>query len=79
MTRSARALLPRADREALLLVYWEQLTYAEAAETLGCSVNAIGIRVHKAKARLRERRTPPACLPKFPDTSPLFPRSQARR
>jgi RNA polymerase sigma factor (sigma-70 family) len=45
--------LKPADREALLLVHWEQLTYAEAAETLGCSVNAVGIRVHKAKARLR--------------------------
>jgi RNA polymerase sigma factor (sigma-70 family) len=51
---AAVAQLKPADREALLLVYWEQLTYAEAAETLGCSVNAIGIRVHKAKARLRE-------------------------
>jgi len=39
--------------EALLLVHWEQLTYAEAAETLGCSVNAVGIRVHRAKERLR--------------------------
>jgi RNA polymerase sigma factor (sigma-70 family) len=46
--------LKHADREALLLVHWEQLSYAEAAETLGCSVNAVGIRVHKAKARLRE-------------------------
>jgi RNA polymerase sigma-70 factor (ECF subfamily) len=43
-----------AHREALLLVHWEQLTYAEAAEALGCSVNAVGIRVHKARARLRE-------------------------
>ena len=48
-----RELRP-ADREALLLVHWEQLTYAEAAETLGCSVNAVGIRVHKAKTRLRQ-------------------------
>jgi len=40
-------------REALLLVHWEQLTYAEAAEALGCSVNAVGIRVHRAKERLR--------------------------
>jgi RNA polymerase sigma-70 factor (ECF subfamily) len=51
---AAVAKLKPADREALLLVHWEQLTYAEAAETLGCSVNALGIRVHKAKARLRE-------------------------
>jgi RNA polymerase sigma factor (sigma-70 family) len=48
-----RELKP-AYREALLLVHWEQLTYAEAAETLGCSVNAVGIRVHRAKERLRE-------------------------
>ncbi|HEX6521729.1 MAG TPA: RNA polymerase sigma factor [Streptosporangiaceae bacterium] len=51
---AAVAQLKPADREALLLVHWEQLTYAEAAQTLGCSVNAIGIRVHKAKAHLRE-------------------------
>jgi RNA polymerase sigma-70 factor (ECF subfamily) len=42
-----------AYREALLLVHWEQLTHAEAAEALGCSVNAVGIRVHRAKERLR--------------------------
>jgi len=51
---AAIAQLKPADREALLLVHWEQLTYAEAAETLGCSVNALGIRVHKAKTRLRQ-------------------------
>lgn len=48
-----RELKP-AYREALRLVHWEQLTYAEAAETLGCSVNAVGIRVHRAKERLRQ-------------------------
>lgn len=47
-----RELKP-AYREALLLVHWEQLTHAEAAEVLGCSVNAVGIRVHRAKERLR--------------------------
>jgi RNA polymerase sigma-70 factor (ECF subfamily) len=36
-------------------VHWEQLTYAEAAEALGCSVNAVGLRVHRAKERLRTR------------------------
>jgi RNA polymerase sigma-70 factor, ECF subfamily len=46
--------LKPAHREALLLVHWEQLSYAEAAQALGCSVNAVGIRVHKARARLRE-------------------------
>lgn len=46
--------LPAAEREALQLVLWEQLTHAEAAQVLGCSVNAVGIRVHRAKARLRD-------------------------
>lgn len=50
---AALAQLKAADREALLLVHWEQLSYAEAALVLGCSANAVGIRVHKAKARMR--------------------------
>lgn len=41
------------DREALQLVIWDQLSQAEAAQVLGCSANAVGIRVHRAKARLR--------------------------
>ena len=41
--------LKSSQREALLLVHWEQLTYAEAAEALGCSVNAVGIRVQKRR------------------------------
>jgi RNA polymerase sigma-70 factor, ECF subfamily len=50
---AALAQLKAAHREALLLVHWEQLSYAEAAQALGCSANAVGIRVHKAKARMR--------------------------
>jgi len=46
--------LSPAEREALQLVLWEQLSHAEAAQVLGCSVNAVGIRVHRAKARLRD-------------------------
>lgn len=41
------------DREILRLVTWEELTHAEVAETLGCSVNAVGIRLHRARKRLR--------------------------
>jgi RNA polymerase sigma factor (sigma-70 family) len=51
---AALARLRATDREALLLVHWEQLSYAEAAQALGCSANAVGIRVHKAKTRMRE-------------------------
>jgi RNA polymerase sigma factor (sigma-70 family) len=46
--------VPPAEREALMLVAWEQLSYAEAAQVLGCSPNAIGLRVHRARARMRE-------------------------
>jgi RNA polymerase sigma-70 factor, ECF subfamily len=50
--------LPPAEREALRLVLWEQLSHADAAKVIGCSVNAVGIRVHRAKARLREALGP---------------------
>ncbi|MBO0832911.1 MAG: RNA polymerase sigma factor [Actinobacteria bacterium] len=55
-----------ADREALLLVCWEELSYAEAGQVLGCSANAVGIRVHKAKARLRTLLDP-----EYAPTGPL--------
>lgn len=51
---AAIARLRPAEREALALVLWEELSHAEAARVLGCSVNAVAIRVHRAKARLRE-------------------------
>lgn len=43
------------EREALLLVVWDQLSHAEAAVVLGCSANAVAIRVYRAKIRLREQ------------------------
>lgn len=46
--------LPDANREALRLVAWDGCTYAEAAQVLGCSVSAVTMRIHKAKAQLRE-------------------------
>jgi RNA polymerase sigma factor (sigma-70 family) len=51
---AAMQQLRPADREALRLVHWEQLSHAEAGAVLGCSANAVAIRVHRAKARLRE-------------------------
>ena len=57
-------VLRPVDREALLLVAWDGLSHAEAAQVLGCSVNAIGIRVHRAKARLRAVLA--ACEPSTP-------------
>lgn len=46
-------LRPR-DREALQLVLWDDLTHAEAAAVLGCSENAVDLRLRRARARLRD-------------------------
>jgi RNA polymerase sigma factor (sigma-70 family) len=54
---AALRCLGPAEREAVQLVLWEQLSHAEAARVLGCSANAVAIRVHRAKARLRAALT----------------------
>jgi RNA polymerase sigma-70 factor (ECF subfamily) len=44
----------RADDRVLLEhVYWERLTYREIADILGISVNAVGIRINRAKKSLK--------------------------
>ncbi|MGD0593129.1 MAG: RNA polymerase sigma factor [Acidimicrobiales bacterium] len=52
---SAISQLTARDREVLTLVAWEQLSHGEAAEVLGCSVNAFTIRLHRARKRLAAR------------------------
>ncbi|MBO0810311.1 MAG: sigma-70 family RNA polymerase sigma factor [Actinobacteria bacterium] len=60
--RAAVERLPPLDRETLRLVAWDGLSHAETAEVLGCSVNAVALRVHKAKARLKAELGPPEPL-----------------
>lgn len=50
-----RALLRlrEGDREILRLFAWEQLTTPEIAIVLGVSANTTGVRLHRAKERLR--------------------------
>jgi RNA polymerase sigma-70 factor (ECF subfamily) len=43
--------LPERDRELLALVAWEGLGNAEIAVVLGCSSNAVSIRLHRARKR----------------------------
>jgi RNA polymerase sigma-70 factor (ECF subfamily) len=50
---AALSRLSDREREALQLVLWEELSHADAAQVLGCSANAVAIRVHRAKTRLR--------------------------
>ena len=53
LTDAVSRLRP-AEPEALALVHWEELSHAEAARVLGCSANAVAIRVHRARRRLRQ-------------------------
>lgn len=55
----AVARLRPAEREAIALVHWEQLSHGEAARVLGCSANAVAIRVHRARSRLRQSLADP--------------------
>jgi RNA polymerase sigma factor (sigma-70 family) len=50
--QAAITRLGRSDRDVLSLVFWEHLTHEEAAKVLGCSSNAVALRLLKAKARL---------------------------
>jgi len=49
----AMSELGEADRELLLLVSWEELAPAEAAQVLGISSLAARSRLHRARRRLR--------------------------
>jgi RNA polymerase sigma-70 factor (ECF subfamily) len=44
-------LRPR-DQEVLRLIAWDALSNAEAAAVLGCSINALSIRLHRARGAL---------------------------
>lgn len=56
--RYARAALPSRQQAALVLVYEEGLSGAEAARVLGVSTKAVERLLARARARLRERLKP---------------------
>jgi RNA polymerase sigma factor (sigma-70 family) len=51
--RAALSRLREEDREILLLVAWEDLKVAEAAEVIGISAPGARARLHRARRRLR--------------------------
>ncbi len=51
--RAAMRALRPADREALQLVLWDELSHAEAAAVLGCSPNAFELRYRRARKAVR--------------------------
>jgi RNA polymerase sigma factor (sigma-70 family) len=69
-------LRPR-DREVLQLVLWDDLTHAEAAAILGCSVNAVELRFRRAQARVRDALDIISTTVDLPDV-PLDPTHQWR-
>jgi RNA polymerase sigma-70 factor (ECF subfamily) len=59
---SAVASLNDDDQELLRLVAWEELSHREIAEVFDCSINAVAIRIHRARARLAEALRKPQHL-----------------
>lgn len=52
--RAAMSALRPADREALQLVLWDELSHAEAAALVGCSANAFELRYRRARNAVRD-------------------------
>lgn len=50
--RTAIGRLRARDQELLRLVLWEGLSHAQAGDVVGCSANAVAIRLHKVRRRL---------------------------
>jgi len=50
----ALAMLPAGDRDVLLLIAWEQLTYQEVSMALGIPVGTVQSRLHRARAKVRQ-------------------------
>jgi RNA polymerase sigma-70 factor (ECF subfamily) len=63
------ARLSSADREVLTLNAWYELSADEAAQALGCSRSAYGVRLHRARRRFAEQLRAAGHL----DSSELLP------
>jgi RNA polymerase sigma-70 factor (ECF subfamily) len=53
--REALAALPAAQRDAIVLHWFEGFSFAEVAEILGIKLSAVKVRAHRGYQRLRER------------------------
>ncbi len=49
---AALAALKEPERELIQLAVWDELPHAEIALALGCSENAVAIRLHRVRAKL---------------------------
>ncbi len=55
LVRAAVQELPLVQRTALALCEFENLSYAEAAQAMGCTVKSVELRIYRAKQTLREK------------------------
>lgn len=71
IVREAIAALSSKEAEALRLVAWDGLSHEDAAHVLECSVNAVAIRVHRARKHLErllaDEPVPHTGLPRIAD------------
>src|SRR5271169_4347302 len=51
---AALAALPAGDRDVLLLIAWEQLTYQEVSRALDIPVGTVQSRLHRARTKVRQ-------------------------
>lgn len=65
----ALKLLDEPDREVIQLIAWDQLSRADAGVVLGCSENAVKIRLHRARSRLTVKVAQLTSDPTDPKTS----------
>jgi RNA polymerase sigma-70 factor (ECF subfamily) len=52
--REAFAALSDTEREVVIMRHWDGLAVGEIATLLGCTPNAVSLRLHKARQRLAE-------------------------
>ena len=53
--RKAVASLPDGQRAALVLAYYERMSYSQVAEVLGCSTGTVKTHMSRALATLAQR------------------------
>ena len=56
--RSVLASIPPHYRLLLVLRHIDEMSYEELAGVLGCSANALGVRLHRAREMFKERMKP---------------------
>jgi len=65
--------LPERYRKPVVLCYFEGLTHAEAARQLGWPIGTVGVRLMRARERLRSRLTRRGVAPTATALPPLIP------